>query len=279
MPECFIIMPVSTPPELHSHYSNDNEHFKHVLEHLFIPAVEKIGYIPISPVATGADIIHAEIIKHLESTDLVLCDISTLNPNVFFELGIRTAVDKPVSIVRDTFTTKIPFDTTIINHHTYDPSLAPWVIQNEIQSLSAHLLQTINRSENRSTLWKYFGLTKRALLNPHEPSLEQKVDYILMHLESAKQNEKENVLPALNQPKDREVIVDELIKKARGIASDYGAKLALVERTDNSITFDLKFFVLPLDEINRIENIGLDAGITIKVLGGDPDFIKRLDVS
>lgn len=84
-------MPITTPPELLAIYANDRDHFPHVLKHLFAPAIEKAQYEVIPPAAKGSDLIHAEIIKHLETADLVLCDMSTLNPNVFFELGIRTA--------------------------------------------------------------------------------------------------------------------------------------------------------------------------------------------
>src|ERR1035441_11085965 len=84
MPECFIIMPISTPLDWVSKYSADADHFKHVLSHLFIPALEKAGYTPIPPIAKGAELIHAGIIRNIEKADLVLCDMSTLNPNVFF---------------------------------------------------------------------------------------------------------------------------------------------------------------------------------------------------
>lgn len=90
MKNCFIIMPVSVPESL-IETCNDPDHFTHVFQYLFKPALEKTGYEVIPPAATGADIIHASIIKNLEEADLVLCDISTLNPNVFFELGIRTS--------------------------------------------------------------------------------------------------------------------------------------------------------------------------------------------
>ncbi len=110
MPDCFIIMPITTPELFVPLYSGDKLHFHHVLEHLFIPALEKNKFNPIRPIAEGSDVIHAEIIKNLEKADLVLCDASCLNPNVFYELGIRTALDKPVCIVKDEITQKIPFD-------------------------------------------------------------------------------------------------------------------------------------------------------------------------
>ena len=86
---CFIIMPITTPEELIPRFKNDKNHFLHVLENLFVPAIEKADFKSIKPIAKGSDLIHAEIIKNLNVADLVLCDMSILNPNVFFEYGIR----------------------------------------------------------------------------------------------------------------------------------------------------------------------------------------------
>lgn len=98
----------------------------HVLEHLFVPAIEAAGFTAIRPTVEGSALIHSEIISNLERADLVLVDISRHNPNVFFELGVRTSLDKPVCLVRDNFTDVLPFDTAGLNTPTYDASLAPW---------------------------------------------------------------------------------------------------------------------------------------------------------
>jgi hypothetical protein len=179
VPTCFIVMPVSTSSEDARVYGDDI-HFNHVLLHLMIPAVERAGYQAIEPLASGADIIQAEIIRQLETADLVLCDISTLNANVFFELGIRTAVDKPVCIVKDTVTEKIPFDTSIINVLTYEPSMVPWLLEEQIKAIAKHLRASAERSDRRNTLWRYFGLTTRAAFREGESSLEEKVDLLLL---------------------------------------------------------------------------------------------------
>src|SRR5947207_1642478 len=118
MRNCFIIMPISTPEPFVNLYGGDTTHFQHVLDYLFKPAINKVGLTPVPPIMEGSDIIHAEIIKKIEEAELVLCDISTLNANVFFELGIRTALDKPICIVKDNLTIVTPFDTSIINHHS-----------------------------------------------------------------------------------------------------------------------------------------------------------------
>ncbi len=163
------------PDEYAGRYSDGKEHFGHVLDHLFSPALKACGYDVIPPTAAGSDLIHAEIIKRLEEADLVLCDISCLNANVFFELGIRTALDRPVAIVKDNQTSYIPFDTGSINTHSYDASLTPWSLKIAIPDLSKHIKLTVERADGRNSLWRYFGLTQRAappeIANPTDAML------------------------------------------------------------------------------------------------------------
>ena len=54
---CFVIMPISTPAEIASQYG-DADHFKHVLDCLFRPAIQKAGLRPISPSVEGEHLIH-----------------------------------------------------------------------------------------------------------------------------------------------------------------------------------------------------------------------------
>jgi hypothetical protein len=155
-------MPLTTPIEAVQDYGGDSDHFMHVLDHLFAPAVEKSGHDIVKPIVSGADLIQAEIIRNLETASLVLCDISRHNPNVFFELGVRTSLDRPVALVRDSLTDRLPFDTGILNTYTYDATLAPWKLRAEIDALAEHLSNSVKRSEGGNPLWKYFGLTQRA---------------------------------------------------------------------------------------------------------------------
>ena len=175
MDTCFVVMPISTSEAYVQRY-NDVDHFKHVLDDLFTPALKLVNYEVIPPAAAGSDLIHAEIIRNLEESNLVLCDISTLNPNVFFELGIRTSIDRPVVLVRDNLTTQIPFDTGSINTYTYEASLQPWILDNQLASLARHITEAEQRSEGRNSLWRYFGLTQRAtpatIANPTEAKLD-----------------------------------------------------------------------------------------------------------
>lgn len=160
MPLCFAIMPISMPPELVERYDDDPMHFLHVAEHIFRPAAEEAGFAFTSPTTLSAEIVQAEIIGNLEKADLVLCDISTWNPNVFFELGIRVALDKPVAMVRDHHTDRIPFDNSMINTYRYDGCLDIHRVMATVPGLAAFLNRA--KAQDQNALWKYFGITRRA---------------------------------------------------------------------------------------------------------------------
>jgi len=181
---CFIIMPITTPDSMANGYRDGKIHFSHVLECLFMPSVEKAGYNAIPPTAKGSDLIHAEIINNLETAELVLCDMSVLNPNVFFEFGIRTALNKPVCVVKDDQTDNVPFDTAVLNYHEYKSSLEPWELQSEIDKLADHIKAAAKGSKNQNQLWKYFGLKTSATAYAVEQGEDNKIDYLTMQVES-----------------------------------------------------------------------------------------------
>ncbi len=176
-------MPISTPARLLDAYHGDPDHFRHVLDHLFVPAIQKAELEPIRPIVEGSAVIQAEIIKNIEQSDLVLCDMSALNPNVFFELGIRTAIDKPACMVVDEVKAHVPFDTSIVNYHKYSSRLKAWELQKEIERLSQHI-RAAQGSDGRNPLWRYFGLSARAGFSEEETGLEAKIDLMSMRLES-----------------------------------------------------------------------------------------------
>ena len=156
MKSCFIIMPISTPTDSVQRYGGDLEHFQNVQDHLHRPALERCGFQPISPSASGSSVIHAEIVKNVLQCDMVLCDMSGLNPNVFFELGIRTAANKPVILVIDK-QTAIPFDKQVVNAHIYDSSLRIGTVDQEIARLSSHIQSTCSADIGSNSFWKLFS--------------------------------------------------------------------------------------------------------------------------
>ena len=183
MPTCFVIMPITTPPHLVERYKGDEEHFGHVLEYLFTPALEQAGYDAVSPVASGSDLIQAEIIRNLDEADLALCDMTALNANVFFELGIRTALNRPVASVRDTFTERIPFDHSMVNCHEYRWEMDAWVVREEIPRLAAHVRACVERGGETNTLWKRLGIEATAQVGSAGTTDDDKLDHLVRQIE------------------------------------------------------------------------------------------------
>lgn len=182
---CFVIMPISMPTHLQERYGHRDNHFSEIYRALIKPAIEKADLIPKSPVRDGTENIQAGIIDDLRNTDLVLADLSGLNPNVFLELGIRSALDKPTCLISDGLD-KLPFDTGTLNTHTYD-CMPMYGLNDEIEKLAVHIDATMRKTDGRNELWKYFGRGSADLrpadLNPQDAAVLAKVDRILAIVE------------------------------------------------------------------------------------------------
>jgi len=228
--ECFIIMPITTPEHVIESYRDGGEHFKHVLDCLFIPSVAKAGYTPIPPIAKGADLIHAVIVRNVETADMVLCDMSCLNPNVFFEFGIRTSLNKPVCVIKDDLTEKVPFDVGIINYLEYKSSIDPWELEAEIKKISDHIAASADKSKGENMLWKYFGLKTEAVPYQGEPGAETKLDYITMQIDSMRNRIDSLAHPGAQDRVDRSrASVREVLSYLRGRLPDDVAIKAIAE--------------------------------------------------
>lgn len=179
---CFMAMPIKTRAEDGERFSDTN-HWHHVMISLFEKAIIQAGFDPVRPVAQGSHLIHGEIIRQLSTAELVLVDLSTHNPNVFFELGVRTSLNLPVALVRDEHT-ELPFDTAGINTHTYDSNLRGWEIEGEQEKLADHIRQSVQSCHGNNPLWRQFGLTITAQQpDAGESPLDAKIDLLLMQLE------------------------------------------------------------------------------------------------
>lgn len=115
--ECFIIMPISAIE------GYDNEHFNHVYEDIIKPACAETGYIAVrADEVKETNLIHLDILKKLIDAPIAICDLSTRNPNVLFELGIRQAFDKPVVLIQEKGTPKI-FDIAPLRYLEYSKDM------------------------------------------------------------------------------------------------------------------------------------------------------------
>ena len=132
---CFVICPIGDEGTQTRRQSDC------LLEYILKPALEGTEYsAPIRiDIADKPNHITTEIIKRLIDADLVICDLSKSNPNVFYELGIRHAYRKPCIVLAD-WVDSIPFDLTgmnIIKYQYDDPISHRTSIQRVKQQIEA----------------------------------------------------------------------------------------------------------------------------------------------
>ena len=102
---CFVIMPFgSNDPEL-------KKRFDGVYKGIITPAVIEAGYIPVREDFSAAPgSITKSIVTKLAESDMVIADLTNMNPNVFYELGIRHVFSKSGTVLIIQKKEKIPFN-------------------------------------------------------------------------------------------------------------------------------------------------------------------------
>ena len=136
---CFIIMPIAD----HTEYSPG--HFDRVYEHIIAPACTKAGFRPDrADDAKHTHVILLNILKRLLNADMALCDLSSKNPNVMYELGIRQAFDKPVALIKDDKTERI-FDVGILSDFEYKSDLRIDNVQEAVEAIAVRLEMTYSK--------------------------------------------------------------------------------------------------------------------------------------
>jgi nucleoside 2-deoxyribosyltransferase len=133
MKNCFIVCPIGT--EGSETRSRSDKLFKHVIS----PVCKECDFTPIRiDMENTNGSITEEIITHICNDDLVIADLTDLNPNAFYEVGYRAALKKP-SIHLTSKDTSIPFDVASIRTFSYDLSDL-----DSVEEIKSRLVQTIN---------------------------------------------------------------------------------------------------------------------------------------
>lgn len=104
-------------------------------------------------------LIHDRIVTNIYNNEIVVCDVSSKNPNVMFELGLRLAFDKPTIIIKDEIT-GYSFDTGVIEHINYPSSLRFGQIikfKDELIKRINATYEKFNTETNYSPFLKSFG--------------------------------------------------------------------------------------------------------------------------
>src|ERR1044072_932362 len=217
-PECFIIMPISDPDG----YSTG--HFKHVFDDIFAPACVKAGFEPIrADQVRQTNLIHLDVLQKLVESPMALCDLSSRNPNVLFELGLRQAFDKPVALVREIGTADI-FDIAPLRYTEYRREQIYHEVLEDQEAIATSITATIEAFKNGqgiNSIVKLLSLTKPATLVEVQEADKDPVLHIIRaelselrsEIRSALQDSQPRVASGLSLARPR--ISDELVERTR----------------------------------------------------------------
>lgn len=133
---CFVIMPISDAP------SYEAGHFNRVYEYIIKPAVIKSGFTPLrADEVKNTNFIITDILRQIISSSMCICDLSSRNSNVLYELGIRHAFRLPVTLIRDSKTPRI-FDIQGLRDIEYDENLRVDNVNSSIDIIAETIINT-----------------------------------------------------------------------------------------------------------------------------------------
>ncbi len=131
---CFVVMPFADP--LGSYY-----------EKIYKPAIEKAGLIPIRAdnEIFGTGKIIDQIWSGINSAKVLVAELTSRNPNVFYELGLSHALQKPVVLISSN-ENDVPFDLHHIRVIYYDVNDPFWGSK-LIEKVAENVLSAIKNPE------------------------------------------------------------------------------------------------------------------------------------
>ncbi|MEK4110709.1 hypothetical protein ABIC86_001754 [Paenibacillus sp. DS2363] len=139
---CFIVMPISNAD------GYDTGHFNRVYDYIIKPACAAAGFKPSRADDTKhTNTIILDILDQIVKADMVLCDLSSKNPNVMYELGIRQAFNLPVVLIKDNATPRV-FDTSALRDIEYDQTLRIDNVNSVVDRLTEALKETYRMKDD-----------------------------------------------------------------------------------------------------------------------------------
>ena len=138
---CFVVCPIGDEG------SEIRKQADILFDHVIEPACDKFNFNPIraDKIATTG-LITNKVIKNLRDAEIVVADLTGHNPNVFYELGVRHALNKHVILIKNQ-KDKRPFDIQSINIIDYLSLDDPKEMQKLKNNVIKHIESILNEPE------------------------------------------------------------------------------------------------------------------------------------
>ena len=159
-------MPISDPD------GYDPGHFQHGYDDIIKPAIVETKFKAWrADEAKNTNLIQVDILKELLNATIAICDLSSRNPNVLFELGIRQAFDKPVVLIQEEKTPKI-FDISGLRYIEYSRNMKYHQVIEAQEKISQSINATMDKASDADNM---NSIIKLLALDPANiPSLDNK---------------------------------------------------------------------------------------------------------
>jgi hypothetical protein len=154
---CFVMQPF------------DKGTFEKRYKDVFEPAIRAAGLEPYRIDGDpSADVLIDEIEKGIQGSQVCFAEITTDNPNVWYELGYAVASGKPICMAcSDERTTNFPFDVRHRNINTYKvASISDF--EKVKAEITARLIAMLKKQKEIGTLSTLKSTTQTQGLTPHE---------------------------------------------------------------------------------------------------------------
>lgn len=190
-PKCFVMMPFSTPQ------GYPESHFYRVYDTIIKPAIDNAGFEPIKVDEDNiCDRIIEKILRNIIDCEMAICDLSSRNPNVMYELGIRQAFDKKVVLIQDEKTERI-FDVSGISTIQYNSARKYEDVLSAQNKISSAIIETYN-SNNIASLMSLVNL-EAATPDVKPQDSDEQIMFLLRNISNRLSNlESENLNKDIN---------------------------------------------------------------------------------
>lgn len=187
---CFVIMPISDTE------GYDSGHFDRVFTYIIKPACEKAGFVAFrADKSNKTNYIVIDILRQIINSDMAICDLSSRNSNVFFELGLRQAFNLKTVLIKDKKTPR-SFDISGLRCIDYDDNLRVDNVESIVDIIAKALNDTQDcKDEEVNSLIQLLAVDAAKL--PEKVKLSDDTGIILSEIkrlrDDVKQNHKANV--------------------------------------------------------------------------------------
>lgn len=167
---CLVIMPVFDSPPY------EVGHFKRVYDYIIKPACVKAGFIPnkIEDIQRANHIVISKL-KQVISAEIAICDLSSKNSEVLYNLGVRQGFDLPTLIIKDILTHKV-FDIRGLLSIEYDETLRIDRVNKTVDEIAETLLSMYESKDIKAnSIATLLGMQRADMKNKAELSTEASI--------------------------------------------------------------------------------------------------------